>query len=534
MKKALLVLLGLFLISAVLNQPSSHSSAFSNHIELTGRLSVLKASEMLRTIDDITAADISEDFLAIDNNYVNLGKSNELWLRVDLSDLTITSLQGYIFEIERNAIIRPAEIYYPTRVTTWQQNPLLNKSQYLNRLLTTINEDTMPQVIYLRLTGKYLRATINLYSADGFLQHLQSFALYNGLYYGMLLLFILFNLVLYSRLKVNAYWAYSALLSSILLLFASGQGWLVFLYPESVLPNTLPPAIFAMLMALASAEFAKQYLQIKTFSIKFHGVLSTLQIVVFSLLVGKIVLGNYLPQTQYFIAYGVGLLAILAIFVSCILAAIMSLQLKKQEAWYYLSATFVFFSTAICMALSAGDLINVKFSWAFLQAASVIEFLIFSAGLLAIYQRQLSEKEGTELALQTTQAELVKQLEFSNSLKDNILTTVVDPKLFTELAKITKKLTDIRYVQSSGNDCLVVYKEKNQRRETELECNLQNLADSFGDKHFLRVHKSYLINPQHNYVLKRRTSADYDLLLLGEVIPVGRKYLSQVKSKLQA
>ena len=522
------------------NQPSSKLKPVGNYIELTGRIWVLKTSTNIRTIDDVTVAEVDVDFLPIDGNYgnygnyVNLAKNHELWLKIDLTDLTITSLQGYVFEIERNAIIRPAEIYYQTKLETWQQKPLLSKPQYLNRLLTSFDENTVPQVIYLRLTGKYLRATINLYSGDGFLHNLQSSALYNGLYYGMLLLFILFNLVLYSRLKVTAYLAYCALLSSIFLLFASGQGWLAFLYPNSVLLNTLPPTVFGMLMALASAEFAKQYLQIKTLSRKLHGVLTTLQIVLFVLLVGKIVLNDYLPQTVYFIAYGVGLLSILSIFVSCILAAVMSLKQHKNEAWYYLCATFVFFASAILMALSAGDLINVKFSWAVLQIASVLEFLIFSFGLLAIYQRQLSAKESTEIKLKTTQAELVKQLEFTNSLKDNILTNVVDPKLFTELAKITKILPDIRYVQSSGNDCLVVYKKHNLRRKIELECSMQNLAESFGDKHFLRVHKSYLINPQHNYSLKRRTSADYDLLLLGEVIPVGRKYLSQVKTMIQA
>jgi hypothetical protein len=339
--------------------------------------------------------------------------------------------------------------------------------------------------------------------------------------------------VLYYQLKAKAYLAYSALLTSVFFLFASGQGWLVFLFPSSLILNNLSPAIFGLLMALASAEFAKQYLKIKSFSIKLHNVLSVMQWVVFSLLVGKVVISNYLPKALYFIAYGVGLLAILAIFISCILAALASLKHHKSEAKYYLYASLVFFTTAILMALSAGNLIEVEFSWTLLQIASVVEFLIFSAGLLAIYQRQINEKRLIEKALQVAQADLVKQLEFSNSLKDRIITTTaVDPKLFTELAKITKILPNIRYVQSSGSDCFVIYSKNNLSRKIELECSLQKLSESFGDKHFLRVHKSYLINPQHSYSLQRRTSADYDLLLLGEVIPVGRKYLSQVKSRL--
>ena len=137
MKRALLVLLCLFLISALFNQPSSKLKPVGNYIELTGRIWVLKTSTNIRTIDDVTVAEVDVDFLPIDGNYVNLAKNHELWLKIDLTDLTITSLQGYVFEIERNAIIRPAEIYYQTKLETWQQKPLLSKPQYLNRLLTS-------------------------------------------------------------------------------------------------------------------------------------------------------------------------------------------------------------------------------------------------------------------------------------------------------------------------------------------------------------------------------------------------------------
>lgn len=533
LKRVVLVLLSLFLISALLNQYFSKPVSTDASISISERLFVLKATDRLRTIKEVIDVELVNDYSPMNSNYVNLGKSHERWFKIDLSDLAISPKQDYVFEVERNAIVRPAEIYYQSNSSDWQQKPLLNQPEYRNRLLASFRKEPLPQVIYLRLTGNYLRASINLYSQKAFLHNMQKLALYNGLYYGMLLLFILFNLVLYSRLKVKAYLAYSALLTAVFLLFASGQGWLAFLYPNSAVINILPPTIFGLLMALASAEFAKQYLQIKCFSTTLHNVLSILQLVVFFLLVGKVVLSQYLPQMLYFVAYGVGLLAILATFISCIVAAVISLKQQNDEARYYLSATIIFFSTAILMALSASNIIKVKFSWSLLQAASVIEFLIFSAGLLAIYQRQLNEKAKTEIALQAAQLELVKQLEFSNNLKDRIITTVVDPKLYTELAKITKILPNIRYVQSSGNNCLVVYSKDNLSRKVELECSLQKLAESFGDKYFLQVHKSYLINPQHNYSLKRRTSADYDLLLLGEVVPVGRKYLSQVKVQLE-
>ena len=530
MKNALIILLGLFLFVTLFSLTENKINSAGSKIDLDGRISVISSPEAILTIEQILAEHSSLSYRPIQGHYINLAKNHSLWLKIDLRSLHLENLNGYVLQVQRNNVRRPAEVYFRSAMGLWQNQQLIDKSQYRNSLLTNFSENLKSDYLYLRLNGNYLRASINLFNGEGFMHQIQRSALYDGLYYGMLLLFIVFNLILYSRLKQKAYLAYSALLSSIFLLFASGQGWLIFLFPESVIVQNIPTNILGMLLAISSAEFARQYMQLKILSAKLNQILSTLQIVVLTLLVGKLTLNDYLPSAIYFIAYGVGLLAILLIFIGCIAGAVIGLRQKKREAWYYLSATFVFFVTAIIMGLSAGDLIKVEFSWKLLQAASVLEFLIFSAGLLGIYQRQTSEKLKVEEKLQLTQAKLVKQLEFSNSLKDNILTNVVDPKLFTELAKIVKILPDVRFVKSLGNDCLVVYKEKNQRRETELECNLQNLADSFGDKHFLRVHKSYLINPQHNYSLKRRTSADYDLVLLGEVIPVGRKFLSQVKA----
>jgi DMSO reductase anchor subunit len=290
------------------------------------------------------------------------------------------------------------------------------------------------------LNGKYLRASIKLFREDGFLHQVQSSALYDGVYYGMLLLFILLNLLLYSRLKIKVYFAYSALLASIFLLFASGQGWLTFLLPNLLILETITTNSLAMLLALASAAFAKQYLNIETLSPKINRLLTALQRVVLILLIAKLTLNDYLPQPLYFTAYGAALLAILLIFIGCTVAAVIGIQNNQREALYYLWTTIVFFVTAIVMGISAAALIKLKFSWQLLQLASIFEVLIFSLGLFGISQRHLNEKKLLEEQLNATQSSLVKQLEFSNSLKDTILTNTVEPALFPELAKITQIL----------------------------------------------------------------------------------------------
>jgi DNA-binding LytR/AlgR family response regulator len=201
-----------------------------------------------------------------------------------------------------------------------------------------------------------------------------------------------------------------------------------------------------------------------------------------------------------------------------------------MAAWYYLTATVMFFIVASIMGLSAGNIINFNFSWPLLQITSTIEILIFSAGLVSIYYQQQQKELVIEQQLKQTQLRLVKALEISNTLKDKVLNNVVDHKLFPELAKVTDLLADIIYVQALGNDCLVVYTKNNRKSKLELACNLQSLLDSFGNEYFMRVHKSYLVNPQNPMLLQRRTSADYDINILSELIPVGRKHLNQIKA----
>jgi len=290
--------------------------------------------------------------------------------------------------------------------------------------------------------------------------------------------------------------------------------------------------IIGALLVIAIAEFAKHYLQIKTLSPRLYKGLNVAQFILSFLAVMRLTLAAFLPGSLNQMGYALGLLVSFLIFVGCFSAAILAVRKQVTAAWYYLTATVLFFIVASIMGLSAGNIIDFNFSWSLLQITSAIEIIIFSAGLVAIYYQQQQNELIVEQELKQTQLKLVKQLEVSNTLKDKILNNVIDHKLFPELAKVTHFLEYIIYVQALGNDCLVVYKKNARKAKIELACNLQSLLESFGEEYFIRVHKSYLINPSNPMFLQRRTSADYDVNILNELIPVGRKHLNQVKELL--
>ena len=516
-----LVLCILFLII------SQNSSPVQTEQQLS--ISVVPSSQNDWTIEQLLL--VKEPYNVVNDNYVNLGKRNHLWLKVKLESQAVKSTQNenLILVLKKNRIYTPLELHYLTKNKIWQKKVIHGNPQFHHNIVSNLPSDMLSESFYLKLQGRYLRASLFVFQNDEFFADIQYSTLFSGLFFGMLGLFFLYHLMLYLRLKEPSYLAYSAMLFLLGLWFLSGQGWLEYLLPNMhYLHNKT--VIIGALLVVAIAEFAKHYLQVKTLSLWLYKGLNITQLILSFLAVMRLTLAAFLPGSLNQMGYALGLLVSFLIFVGCFSAAILAVKKQITAAWYYLTATVLFFIVASIMGLSAGNIIDFNFSWPLLQLTSAIEIIIFSAGLVSIYYQQQQNEMIIEQQLKQTQLKLVKQLEVSNTLKDKILNNVVDHKLFPELAKVTHFLDDIIYVQALGNDCLVIYKKNNRKTKMELACNLQSLLESFGEESFMRVHKSYLINPLNPMLLQRRTSADYDVNIFNELIPVGRKHLNQVKA----
>jgi len=503
------------------------SSTMQEGQQLSIEVAPLSPSEM--TIKELVLA--KEAFNPITDNYVNLGSRKHLWLKLTIDNrLTSTDqVKNMILVLKKNRIHTPMELHYLDKNNAWQEQVIEGSPQFHHNIITRLPNDMLSDLFYLKLQGRYLRTSLFVFNNDEFFEDIKYSTFFSGLFFGMLGLFILYHLMLYLRLKEPSYLAYSAMLFLLGVWFLSGQGWLEYLLPNMKYLHNKTVLIGALLM-VSIAEFAKHYLKIKSLSLRLHKGLILTQLLLLFIVLTRFTLGNILPEPVNQIGYGIGLLFSFVIFIGCFTAAIVAVKKQITAAWYYLTATIMFFIVASIMGLSAGNIISFNFSWPLLQITSSVEIIIFSAGLVSIYYQQQQNELIVDQQLKQTQLKLVKALEISNTLKDKILNNVVDHKLFPELAKVTDFLDDIIYVQAFGNDCLAVYTKNNRKTKIELKCNLQSLLDSFGDEYFMRVHKSYLVNPQQSMLLQRRTSADYDVNIMSELIPIGRKHLNQIKA----
>jgi len=511
-----------------------------------------KLSQDLFKVDVLTVANndwsikevlSSSKDLFINNQakYVNLGNEEVKWLKLTLMPSSTPAAtknneaaplaDNLILLLQKNRIHTPVELHYFTHDKGWLKQLIYPNAQFRQNIVTNLPKSMANKVFYLKLQGRYLRASLDVYTNQAFLENLQQFSLYSGLFFGMLVLFILYNSMLFVRLKQSSYLAYSVMLFLLGTWFFSGLGWLEYLFPNMTYLHN-KTVIIGMLVVISIAEFAKNYLGIKSLSKTLASRLTIAQWILSIFVILRLSIASLLPEQLNQFAYGLGLLLCLFMFACCFWGAILGIKKQQSAAWYYLIATLMFFVVAIIMGLSAGNVINFHFSWPMLQVASIIEVLIFSAGLVSIYYQQQQKEEVIEQQLQCAQQRLVKQLELSNKLKDKVLNNVIDHKLFPELAKVTSILTDIVFVQALGNECLVVYEKNNRKVKIELNCNLQNLLESFGDEYLIRIHKSYVVNPQQSILLQRRSSADYDLKVADNLIPIGRKFLAKAKTLL--
>lgn len=100
------------------------------------------------------------------------------------------AIPNNILLVKRNSIKTAAQLYYQSEDKAWHEQTLVGLAQFHHHLVRVLPKQMATDTFYLRLHGQYLRATIELLPQPEFFDFLQRSAVYDGLYYGMLLLFI--------------------------------------------------------------------------------------------------------------------------------------------------------------------------------------------------------------------------------------------------------------------------------------------------------------------------------------------------------
>ena len=109
---------------------------------------------------------------------------------------------------------------------------------------------------------------------------------------------------------------------------------------------------------------------------------------------------------------------------------------------------------------------------------------------------------------------------------------ISDKNTLKILYEISECILDIAYIKSESPYCKI--KLANRKKEYKLRATIKVIEDYFHGKGLIRVHRSFLINPNKVISIIQQDYRDYKLKLkcqnkIAEV-PVGRTYYSKIKS----
>jgi len=291
--------------------------------------------------------------------------------------------------------------------------------------------------IYLRVksSGSML-VPVLLWHEHDFYVHEEQELLIHGIYFGVLLVFILHNILLFRYSRQATYLHSTFYLSGFGLFQASlfGLGY-QYLWPESPTFQHYSIPLFMLLSLFSALRFAHHFLHLERTCPRGVGVLRAVSAVPLLLLVA-------LPFIPYSLATEASLLlVVLSAVLLMVIAAVVWFRFRGDASYFFL-AWFLFLVGAIISA--AG-----KLGWGglgtaadhFLQLGVMLQIAIFS---LALAKRMQAERELRIAMQQQTTRELEKQvrartaeLEEANRLLDAMshtdgLTGLKNRRLFDE------------------------------------------------------------------------------------------------------
>jgi signal transduction histidine kinase/CheY-like chemotaxis protein len=275
-------------------------------------------------------------------------------------------------------------------------------------------------VFFLKIQSQdSIQVPLFLRTPEAHSSHSPTITLLQGIYFGILLVIIFYNLFIYFSVKDKTYLYYIAYISSFFIVQLSMLGAAQrYLWPES--PEWANRAIpfFFMITFAAGTQFVRSLLHTKE-----H--LPVLDRTLFKVVCLFLCI---LPLTTFVHYRTIIYLAVLGAFIFFLLllyTGVMSVTKKVRSAYFFLVAWITFLITGTVYAMMIIDLLPINaFTLYAYQVGSAIEVILLSLALADRINTIQAEK--TKLEEENTQVleQANEQLELSHQLKDSFMTTV--------------------------------------------------------------------------------------------------------------
>src|SRR5690625_1651266 len=384
-------------------------------------IEIIKDRKRALTIDDVVFGSYADDFIPAHDIHQKKGFFETAnWLRFEIENQTnqrdwllefafplINKIEIYTVEDGELQLLHKAGSDLP-----FKQRSIEHRHFIFN---LEVEHGTTKAFYALAVGSGDLHPSINIWDQEAFIEKTQKDFVLLGIFYGVILVMILYNLFLYFSLRLKSYLYYVIAITFTLLgkLSINGLGF-QYLWPNAPARNLISAPVWVPLACIFILIFSRSFLDVDRYFPKFKHVFYVLIKCNFSVFIA-------LPFSRYIALY-LMIIVGLCTFSIILTVAIISLIRGARQARFYIVGWFIFLTGVSITMMERAVILPFTIITEYAgQAALTIEVVLLSLALadkinimrkeMALAERKSNENQ--ELALQNLQK--------ADELKDEFL-----------------------------------------------------------------------------------------------------------------
>ncbi|WP_245998123.1 ATP-binding protein [Aquisalibacillus elongatus] len=422
--KWLVILIGLTCLGAASSSADSHDvivlDASSERIDLYEAMYMVKDRDGSLSIDDVTADEFDRFEHHEEIEQQKGFFESETWLRFEVlndsnhKDWLLEFAFPLIYELE---IYKEEQGEWVHQAHTGATSPFQERD-YQHRYFV-FDLDVEPgerQVYYAKAVGGGdLHPPINIWDQSAFMEKTQNEIILLGIFYGIVIVMIFYNLFLYFSLRMRSYLYYVLVITFTLLgkLSINGLGY-QYLWPEQPEWNLISTPFWVSLGCIFILLFTKAFLDVNQY-------ISWYKYVSAGLIIWHLFVILFLYVSHY-IALNMMVVGAFTTFSTVLIVAFICLKKGARQARFYIVGWVIFLTGVFITILERAAIVPYNaFTEYAGQMALSIEVVLLSLALADKINIIRKEKDEAEKKAQESQILAMEHLKNADVLKNEFL-----------------------------------------------------------------------------------------------------------------
>ncbi|MDV2583368.1 ATP-binding protein [Alkalibacillus haloalkaliphilus] len=420
----------IFVIAIFLSLPSGTANAIeallidddTDRLDLYEGIEMVKDRDMVLELSDITTPQFADHFVSeshIDQR--NGFFETATWIRFEIenesnqSDWLLEFAFPLVYELD---IYRETNSGYET---IFQGGAVVEPfyERDVNHRFFAVNIDIEPntsETFYARAVGGGdLHPPIYIWSHDAFFDRTQSELTLLGIFYGIIIVMIVYNLFLYFSLKMRSYLYYVIAMLCTLLgkISINGVGF-QYLWPDYPGWNLISTPFWVSIGCIFILLFTRAFLDVDRYLPKFnrlsHFLIALNIAIVIMLFISHIVALNMMIVSAFLT------------FMTVLIVAFICLKRGARQARFYILGWMIFLTGVFITILERAAILPYSLITEYAgQAAMTVEVVLLSFALADKINLMRAEKEEAEKQARESQELAMENLKKADVLKDEFL-----------------------------------------------------------------------------------------------------------------